>query len=67
MHRRRISGRVMQLIVGVARLARGALSLLDSVHKLAAKHWMSCAINSRGLFECGHGAYAGLLPLLKGD
>ena len=48
MHRSRVSGRVVQLIAGHlsfgAIASRGALSSLDSVYKLAAKHCMSCGI-----------------------
>ena len=70
MHRRRVSGRVVQLIGGRlsfgAIASRGALSLLDSVYKFAAKHSMSCGIPCDSLkFELR--AYAGLLPHLKGD
>ena len=47
-HRRRVSGRVVQLIAGHlsfgANASRGALSLLDSVFKITAKHLISCGI-----------------------
>ena len=57
----------MQLIAGHLSIAcRGALSPLDSVYKFAAKHWMSCEIPWSSL-KCELRAYAGLLPLLKGD
>ena len=43
MHRRRVSGRVVQPIAGHLSLgavaSRGALSVLHSVYKYAAKHW----------------------------
>ena len=70
MHRQRVSGRVMQQVAGHvsfgAITSRGVLSLLDSVYKFAAKHWMSCVIPCVSL-KCELRAYAGLLPLLKGD
>ena len=67
MHRRRVSGRVVQLISGHlsfgAVALRRALSLLDSVYKCAAKHWMSRGIPWESEFQ----AYAGLFSLLKRD
>ena len=67
MHRRRVSGRVVQLIAGHlsfgAVASRGALSLLElGVSNLAAKHWMSRGIPWDSL-KCELRAYAGLLSL----
>ena len=54
MHRRRVSGRVVQLIAGHLSFgsiaSRGALSLLDSVYKFAAKA-LDVMCNAVGLFE----------------
>ena len=69
MHRRRVSGRVVQLIAGHlsfgAIASLGALSLVDSVNKFAAKHWMSCG--TRVSLKCELRAYAVIPPLFKGD
>ena len=65
MHRRRVSGRFVQLVAGHlsfgAIASRGALSFSDSVYKYAAKHWMSRGISWDSL-TC-----TGLLSLFKRD
>ena len=70
MHRRRVSGRVVQLFAvhlsfgAVA--SRGALSLLDSAYRFAAMHWMSRGVPWDSL-KCEFRTYAGLLSLFNGD
>ena len=67
MRRRLVAGLVVQLIAG--HLSIGAIAsrgMSHSVYKFGAKHWMSCEIPWVSL-KCELRAYAGPLPLLKGD